>query len=446
MTHKAVIVVEGDESLAPVLGLSLLERAILEAGRGGIRDFVLILPPGEEAYTNLLQSLRKRGLRLHILSSDKRSHPLVAAGEVLGEDFLVLTANLLFEAGLIRVLATADGSSLDALLAIPAAETEASEEGFAAAAPVHLWRLTGCGLARLRSAGSNVSIGETLEFLERRGLVRVALYPAATTLCLHLPGRVEARAAEEKLFRAGGEKKTDGIFARFNKRVLARPLIRLFLRLDVGPNSITLGGLWLAILSGLVFALGGSVASLAGAVLFFVSSMLDHCDGVVARLRYRESNFGAWLDSVLDPVSYLAVFAGMTLGLYRETGQQWFVYLGALLLGGVGLSLAADIYQRRKIGGREPHTYLARWEKLADERTSHPAVFAARNLHFLVRRATVPYWILGFTLLGLRPLFLTLTTLGANLFWIFLLGIHRFILPRRESPSELARAPEGIGA
>ena len=75
-----------------------------------------------------------------------------------------------------------------------------------------------------------------------------------------------------------------------------------------------------------------------GALLFMLSSTLDGCDGEIARLKFRQSRFGGWLDIWSDNVVHVAVFGAIAVGLYREAPAERFLWLGTFACLGVVLS------------------------------------------------------------------------------------------------------------
>ena len=114
-------------------------------------------------------------------------------------------------------------------------------------------------------------------------------------------------AAEEKLDR-WLVKPTDGVFARMNRRISV-PISRQLIKLPITPNMVSLFTLGVGIASGAFFAWGGYWYTLVGAVLSVWASILDGCDGEVARLKLLESDFGCWLETVCDYLYYLVIFA-----------------------------------------------------------------------------------------------------------------------------------------
>src|SRR5262249_40894718 len=127
----------------------------------------------------------------------------------------------------------------------------------------------------------------------------------------------DRQSAERKLDR-WLVKPTDGIYARLNRRISV-PISRQLIKLPVTANMVTIFTLGVGIASGVFFARGGYWSTLLGAFLCLWSSILDGCDGEVARLKLQESAFGCWLETVCDYFFYLILFVGMTLGLWRSS-------------------------------------------------------------------------------------------------------------------------------
>lgn len=218
-------------------------------------------------------------------------------------------------------------------------------------------------------------------------------------------------------------KKTDGIFARLNRKI-SIPISRQLIRISVTPNMVTIATLGVSALSGVFFALGGYLHALTGAVLSWAASVLDGCDGEVARLTHQESDFGCWLETLCDYLYYLFVFTGMTIGLWRSTGARIYLALGGLLLLGALLSMFATGRQRRRLD--RPDRYLAAWQAHAEHRKQDYLMWFGRNAEFIIRRSFLPYAILLFALLDLTHVAFILCAFGAHLVWIVTLYSNRF--------------------
>lgn len=104
------------------------------------------------------------------------------------------------------------------------------------------------------------------------------------------------------------------------------PIIRLLVRLGVGPNTLTLIGFAGAITTCVLVV---QKHWLAAGFVFVIGSIMDLLDGSVARLSGKVSEFGAFLDSTLDRTAEGLVLGAIGVTLARD-GQWWA--LGACFL------------------------------------------------------------------------------------------------------------------
>lgn len=222
--------------------------------------------------------------------------------------------------------------------------------------------------------------------------------------------------AEKKLDR-WLVKPTDGLFARMNRRV-SIPISHLLMQFPVTPNMVTLFTLGVSFAAGVFFALGGYWNMLLGAILSVLASILDGCDGEIARLKLLESDFGCWLETVCDYLYYLFIFAGMAIGLVRSTGNRTYLLWGAFLVFGAVTSFLTIGLQRRRMAAAHPEQYLGMWHKEADNRSSNLLLYLGRHTEFIIRRCFLPYAFLVFAIFHLTNWAFVGATIGANVVWI----------------------------
>ena len=215
-------------------------------------------------------------------------------------------------------------------------------------------------------------------------------------------------------------KPTDGIFARANRRI-SIPISRRIIPFPITPNVVSLFTLGVSFAAGVFFALGGYWNMLTGAILSWASSVLDGCDGEVARLKLQESAFGCWLETICDNLYYLFMFGGLAIGLARSSGNRSYLAWGGMLLFGAVASFLMTGLQRHKMTSGRPEQYLREWHKKADSRSSNPLLYLGRHTEFIVRRCFLPYLVLFFALFGIMNWLLVGATLGANLVWMIAL-------------------------
>ncbi|MGP3958537.1 CDP-alcohol phosphatidyltransferase family protein [Nonomuraea sp. 3N208] len=97
-------------------------------------------------------------------------------------------------------------------------------------------------------------------------------------------------------------------------------------RTRLTPNGLTVLSLVLGMVSAACFAANQLVA---GAVVFYLSFMIDCVDGKIARLKGTGTPFGLWLDYVGDRVRVVLCAGGLAYGQYTLTGDVRYVMLGA---------------------------------------------------------------------------------------------------------------------
>lgn len=217
--------------------------------------------------------------------------------------------------------------------------------------------------------------------------------------------------------------------------MLCRPAVRLLTHTRVTPNVVTLGGLVVGIFAALMYSRGYYVAYVGGALLFFLSGLFDEVDGMLARIKFRESVFGTWFEGLVDEATYLLLFSGITIGLYRQRGSRDLTY-GYLLLVGAALSIAVTRLQRKLATSPDkPHEYAGRLNRLLESDASNPISWIVRQIHMFVKKGVSIHYLLIFTVCGGLPWLLRLAALGANMTWILALYFNRrFFRPGKSRP------------
>ncbi len=188
---------------------------------------------------------------------------------------------------------------------------------------------------------------------------------------------------------------------RFSMRI-TRVLARR--SLAVTPNHVTVTAILVGLLAAFLVSRGGWACVAAGGVLLELNSILDSCDGELARLRYQYSKVGQWLDNLSDDIvdNVFIICAGVGLGgvwpwvglaaacgrwlvslvtyvsVYRATGTgdifafRWWFERGA--------ATADDVY--------DP-TAITTWLRSFGRRDTYVFVWMLACL------AGFPYWVVG---------------------------------------------------
>lgn len=117
----------------------------------------------------------------------------------------------------------------------------------------------------------------------------------------------------------GSNKGRDFLFSHISKNVsgwvskninsrISIPVSKVLMKFNIHPNTITFFVGCLGISCGLFYA---SNNPLIGALVLQMATILDRCDGEVARITLKESKFGQWFDTALDQLSYFSMFIGI---------------------------------------------------------------------------------------------------------------------------------------
>ena len=131
----------------------------------------------------------------------------------------------------------------------------------------------------------------------------------------------------ERWFLRDTSKPQDGFIARFLNRPISRTISRRLLKSSVTPNAWTWSILVLPIAGFVSLRRGDYLGFVSGAALFQIYSIVDGCDGEIARAKYLESDRGRRFDTLCDVLGSVVFAIGLGLGLYRTNSRDW-LYMG----------------------------------------------------------------------------------------------------------------------
>jgi 1L-myo-inositol 1-phosphate cytidylyltransferase / CDP-L-myo-inositol myo-inositolphosphotransferase len=356
--------------LTNVVGIGLFQRAVLTLQRAGIRQLIVVAGPEEDQLKQALGKgprvtipVRWMPIREFPLDDPRTWEALAAEAQGFA---LIASVKGVFSRGLVEQLRR-DLCEGEAIVVAQRNQTGSEET-------------TPSGL-RLKVRSNRLTAFAPARFDESAPrAAEMVVLPTSLMTAAHLPltgsgrlpirhwleraavdGRVRVVAAEDKggvwyqevrslpdvriaertLFNSlKGE--FEGVVDRYFNRKLSRWFTRIFLVLGFSPNAITVVAMAIGIASAACFSMGTYRAGIVAALLFQLAAVIDCCDGEVARLTFTESPFGAWLDLAMDNVVHMAIFGGITAGLYAtQAGQEhaWVTLaFGAAAVLGNGLS------------------------------------------------------------------------------------------------------------
>jgi phosphatidylglycerophosphate synthase len=216
----------------------------------------------------------------------------------------------------------------------------------------------------------------------------------------------------------------------FTKRIrqFSVPLSRVLVRRGATPTQVTLAGLVLAIMSAMAVSVGTYAASLVGALLYYASMVFDCSDGEVARLSFRDSAFGAWLETLVDYASYFLLLGALVLGSRHRESAELYQQAAVVALAGSILIAAVAGYLRHRVAGAAPGEFDdASAAALANASPFHRFARWGRQW---IKRSTIAHLVVALALVNQLPSLIYLWAFGAVVGSVIILGVEPFIVQR----------------
>lgn len=136
----------------------------------------------------------------------------------------------------------------------------------------------------------------------------------------------------------------DAVLREQKDRVL-EPLARSFFR-SVSPNLISIAALIPGLLSAVAIVQGELVWGIS---FWLINRVLDGLDGVVARIHDKQSDFGGYLDLLLDYVVYLAIPIAFVI-VAPTPAHTWTIIalLAAYQINSLSWTLLSSLLEKRQ--------------------------------------------------------------------------------------------------
>src|SRR6266481_1003445 len=153
-------------------------------------------------------------------------------------------------------------------------------------------------------------------------------------------------------------KPQDGLVSRFFNRPISRRITSVLLKFPIHPSTWTISIFVLPLIACVFLVRGNYVSIVIGAAIFQAFSVLDGCDGEIARAKNLESKFGERLDYFCDFVSSLLYVLALGLGLHRSsegivcavliTANEWLLRTGKNQTSVASSTLRESFYARHR--------------------------------------------------------------------------------------------------
>ena len=160
-----------------------------------------------------------------------------------------------------------------------------------------------------------------------RRVAAAAAVRAPVTAWQYLANDASIASCERAFLRQNG-KSQDGLVSRYLNRPISRSISRWLLKTEIVPSTWSVLIFALPLAACIAFLQGTPVGFVIGCIVFQLYSILDGCDGEIARSKFLHTDFGRRLDSLLDLTGnmHLAICLGIGLARYAlpSLSLSWF--------------------------------------------------------------------------------------------------------------------------
>jgi len=357
--------------LVSLLEMPLIERVILTAKGAGLSDFYVVTGyNGERLRNHLDQFSQDKDLKINYLVNEEWKKEnglsvLKAKGEI-EENFILLMSDHIFNKSIpIKLLqekivdgeimlavdynlenkivdiddvtkVLVDGKDKIINIGKNIKKYNAYDTGIFLCSPALFEAL------EEGSVHGETSLSAGIKILAKKKKARV--FDIRANYWIDVDDEIAFRKAENILL-ANLKKTSDGPVSRHLNRPISIRISKYLLKKRITPNQISFFAFVLSMIGAFFFFLGGYVNLLTGGILAQISSVIDGCDGEIARLKFQTSEFGGWYDAVLDRYADAFLLFGLTYYAYFPGKNFLYLLIGFLaLIGSFMNSYTADKY------------------------------------------------------------------------------------------------------
>ncbi len=342
--------------LLRLLGLPLIVRSILTLREAGIKNIVVVTGYKGQMIREQLGDGRRFGVKISYADNPDwqrgNAVSLHCAKALTGDRFILVMSDHVFSPEIIKRLAHKKIQTGEAILAVDKSPDEYIDMDDATKVYIENDRIVsiGKGLRKYNAVDCGAflltrdifqvieetikegkdTLNDVMDRVAKKGLLRA--FDIGDEYWIDVDTE-EALKHAERLLLKQLIKPTDGFISRVLNRPLSTRITRWLVNTNLTPNVLSIISFFICIISAALFSIGSYLSFLVGGLLAQFTSVLDGCDGEVARLKFQTSSYGAWLDAVLDRYGDAAIVLGIVYGLWSYTGEPrvWIVGYIALM-------------------------------------------------------------------------------------------------------------------
>lgn len=236
----------------------------------------------------------------------------------------------------------------------------------------------------------------------------------ATGKLYDISGKEAIKKTTTEMFRSL-IKDTEGFMSRHFERKISLSFSKILVHTPITPNQMTIVSIVIGIVGAIMIALQKGTWQIIGSFLFLAHSILDGCDGEIARIKFQESRWGGLLDFWGDNIVHAAIFSAIAWEWYISSKLFLPVTLGFFAVFGTFAS-ATIIYRKTMRTKKEGPLYTS----VSGDQEKNKITQIA---DFLSRRDFI-YLVIILAFFQKLNIFLWWTAIGAPIFFFVILFFH----------------------
>ncbi len=358
-----------------LLGLSLIERVILTLYKCGIKDFYIVVGYKAKIVKKFLdQFSKKKNININfILNEDwekENGLSVLKAKKAIKEKFLLCMCDHIFNEALVfQLLESKIGDNEIALCVDFRINNPFINKQEATKVLVEDSNIKDIGKDLIPYNGydtglflcspvifdaveesinkfKDFSLSGAIKILAKKGIAK-AIDAGQQAFWIDIDDYKAYKKAEILLLEIMSKKETDGPISKYINRRLSAKITKHLINTGITPNKISFFSFLISILASFTFLLGKYTYLIFGGLLAQISSIIDGCDGEIARLKFQSSKFGAWLDAILDRYADAFLLFGLTIYAYNPKNPIPVLFTGFFaMIGSFVNSYMADKYDQ----------------------------------------------------------------------------------------------------
>lgn len=347
----------GPKPLTKLLGLSLAERCIATFLEAGPKEFIVVLGYQEDTVrSHFVQIARRRKCTINFVRAPhwqkgNGASALAAQSAVGRRKFLLAMVDHVFTVPMIQDILGRPPNSGEIILGVDYQKDEIFDLDDLTKVSIKKGRVTRIGKDLKSWTAGDTGLfycsDQVFQGLKKARSKREHSLSDGIRQSIH-KGRVEAmdlslhswidvdddrsfREAKRRLLVSVSKGKDDGYIASWLNRPLSKRLSVLFVKFPVTPNQMSIFSFSLCLAGAACLAAQDIQWWIIGAICIQGGSVLDGCDGEIARLKLRKSEQGAWLDTLMDRYGDMAIAIAVVYARALVSSVPSWIWISGML-------------------------------------------------------------------------------------------------------------------